>query len=118
MNFYLDSMLCSNLIKKNPDFTTLKRNITHFDKFLERWEYIHGELNKTQLGECKEPDDTGNYMNRVLDELKDNGYGISGYYFGGNGFYNVTVIKPYGEIGSSELEVLVNECGEILKIIE
>ena len=75
-------------------------------------------LDEDKEKECREPDDTGNYMNRVLDELNDKGYGISGYYFGGNGFYNVTVIKPTGTIGSSEVEVLVNECGEILRIIE
>ena len=59
--------------------------------------------------ECKEPDTSGNYMNRVLDELKDRGYAISGYNFGGNGFYIVTVVKPTGRIGSSEVKVLVNE---------
>ena len=85
----------------------------------ERLNFLHNisDVDSTD-NKCNKPDNSGNFMDLVINELKSKGYGISGYYFSGNGFYNITVIKPTGEIGIYEDEVLVNECCEIRKIIE
>ena len=118
LNTYFKSLYSKHLEKLSSDLR--KEEQERLKKIKEEQERLDIKQNKykSKSNECNEPDDTGNYMNRVLDELNGKGYGISGYYFGGNGFYNVTVIKPTGTIGSSEVEVLVNKCGEILRIIE
>jgi hypothetical protein len=117
-NFELEGMIMSENFY-NALVTLKKSNKNEYESYVK---FLKEKYRKPILiddyRECKEPDTSGNYMNRVLDELKDRGYAISGYNFGGNGFYIVTVVKPTGRIGSSEVKVLVNECGEILRIIE
>ena len=66
---------------------------------------------------CSQPDTTGNYMDNVIDYVKKQDYMVSGYYFSGNGFYNLNVIKPSVKPGSFDIEVLVNECGKVLRVV-
>ena len=67
---------------------------------------------------CREPDKSGSYMNKVLRRIENTGCRISGHYFGGTGSYHVQAICPGGRIGVSDIEVLVNECGEILRVLK
>jgi hypothetical protein len=66
---------------------------------------------------CTQPDTSGNYMDNVINYVKKQDYMVSGYYFSGNGFYNLNVIKPSVKPGSFDIEVLVNECGDILRVV-
>lgn len=66
---------------------------------------------------CSQPDTTGEYMDNIIDYVKKQDYMVSGYYFSENGFYNLNVIKPSFKPGSFDIEVLVNECGDILRVV-
>jgi len=70
---------------------------------------------------CVGLDATGNYMGKVISIIENQGCGISGYYFVGRGSYIVNSICPEldrarGRIGSIDIEVVVNKCGEIIKV--
>ena len=73
--------------------------------------------NTNNSSACSEPDTSGGYMDKVLTRIRGTGCQISGYYFGGTGSYNVQAICPGGRIGVTDIEVLVNECGTILRVI-
>ena len=70
---------------------------------------------------CVGLDATGNYMDKVISRVENQGCGIGGYYFVGRGSYIVNSICPEldrarGRIGSIDIEVVVNKCGEIIKV--
>ena len=67
--------------------------------------------------ECKEPDTSGRYMDKVYSRIRSTGCEISGSYFSGNGSYEIQAICPGGRIGVTNIEVLVNECGDILRVL-
>ena len=117
-----ENLLEEYLITKyllDPNSKIPENLFVNTESLRERFNFLHNisDVDSTN-NKCNNPDDSGRFMDLVINELKGKGYGISGYYFSGNGFYNITVIKPTGRIGSSEVEVLVGECGDILKIIE
>ena len=70
---------------------------------------------------CVGLDATGNYMDKVISRVENQGCGIGGFYFLGRGSYIVNSICPEldrarGRIGSIDIEVVVNKCGEIIKV--
>ena len=67
--------------------------------------------------ECKEPDTTGKYLDKVYSRIRNAGCEISGGWFIGNGSYKIQAICPGGKIGITNIEVLVNECGDILRVL-
>lgn len=82
---------------------------------------IYNPEDSTQVAEiekeCKEPDTSGRYMDKVYSRIRSTGCEISGSYFSGNGSYEIQAICPGGRIGVTNIEVLVNECGDILRVL-
>jgi hypothetical protein len=67
--------------------------------------------------ECRGPDTSGKYMNKVYSRIRNTGCQISGGYFSGNGSYEIQAVCPSGKIGVTNIEVIVNKCGDIERVL-
>ena len=72
--------------------------------------------NDPDNSDCKEPDTSGKFMDLVVSRIKNKGCAISFNFFKGNGSYIIqAVCSDMG--GAEEFEVVVNECGDILRVL-